>query len=97
MAAGVAVARGKAAKGRFLSVYIFIFGFTKVQLTERIFIIYNFKENRNIARNVALNVRPCTEPRRVMDVAHNIARNVAPDMRALRLHLVESVASQTID
>ena len=75
----------------------FIFGFTKVQLTERIFIIYNFKENRNIARNVARNVRPCTEPRRVMDVAHNIARNVAPDMRALRLHLVESVASQTID
>ena len=31
---GVAVARGKAAKGRFVSVYIFIFGFTKVQLTE---------------------------------------------------------------
>ena len=43
---GVAVARGKAAKGRFVSVYIFIFGFTKVQLTERIFVIYNFKENR---------------------------------------------------
>ena len=41
---GVAVARGKAAKGRFVSVYIFIFGFTKVQLTERMFIIYNFKE-----------------------------------------------------
>ena len=35
---GVAVARGKAAKGRFVSVYIFIFAFTKVQLTERIFI-----------------------------------------------------------
>ena len=43
---GVAVACGKAAKGRFDSVYIFIFGFMKVQLTERIFIIYNFKENR---------------------------------------------------
>ena len=52
----MAVARGKAPKGRFVSVYIFIFGFTKVQLTERIFIIYNFKENRNIARNVARNV-----------------------------------------
>ena len=26
--------------------YIFIFGFTKVQLTERMFIIYNFKESR---------------------------------------------------
>ena len=41
---GVAVARGKAAKGRFVSVYIFIFGFPKVQLTERIFIIYNLKK-----------------------------------------------------
>ena len=37
---GVAVARGKPAKGRFVSVYICIFGFTKVQVTERIF-IYN--------------------------------------------------------
>ena len=42
---------------------IFNFGFTKVQSTERILIIYNFKENRylgsrssNIARNVARNV-----------------------------------------
>ena len=41
---GVAVARGKAAKGRFVSVYIFTFGFTKVQLAERIFIIYNLKK-----------------------------------------------------
>ena len=48
--------RGKAAKGRFVSVYIFMFGFTKVQLTERISTIYNFKENRNITRNVARNV-----------------------------------------
>ena len=45
--------------------YIFIFGFTKVQLTERIFIIYNLKENRNIARNVTRNV------------ARYVARNVA--------------------
>ena len=43
---GVAVARGKTAKGRFVSMYIFIFGFMKVQLTEQIFIVYNFKENR---------------------------------------------------
>ena len=35
---GVAVARGKAAKDRFVSVHIFIFCFTRVQLTERIFI-----------------------------------------------------------
>ena len=56
VAAGSSLARGKAAKGRFVSVYIFIFGFTKVQSTERIFKIYNFKENRNIARNVARNV-----------------------------------------
>ena len=54
--AGSSLARGKAAKGHFVSVYIFVFGFTKVQLTERIFIIYSFKENRNIACNVAGNV-----------------------------------------
>ena len=35
---GVAVARGKAAKGRFVSVYIIISDFTEVQFTERIFI-----------------------------------------------------------
>ena len=58
----MAVARGKAAKGRFVSVYKIFGGFTKVQLTERIFIIYNFKENRNIARNVAPDemLRPCS-------------------------------------
>ena len=27
-------------------IFIHVFGFTKVQLTERIFILYNFKENR---------------------------------------------------
>ena len=34
---GVAVARRKAAKGRFVSVYIIISDFTEVQFTERIF------------------------------------------------------------
>ena len=34
------MARGKAAKGRFVSVYIFIFGFTKVQLTELLKLIF---------------------------------------------------------
>ena len=37
--------KGRKRSVRF-SVYIFIVGFTKVQLTEGIFIIYSFKENR---------------------------------------------------
>ena len=63
---GVAIARGKVAKVFSLFGFcscIFISGFTKIQSTERILIIYNFKENRylgsrssNIARNVAQNV-----------------------------------------
>ena len=55
--------REEAAKGRFVSVYIFIFGFMKVQLTERIFIIHNFdKLTSDQILRVMLHemLRPCS-------------------------------------